>query len=536
MQGVLKNVDILLKIYRILDLDDQIRLSQVNENLKNVFEMFIFRKEDYSSVHVYASPPHFVVTNGGRRNRLLMKHHELMAFLCYHRLVVQTSVHIRGTILDVRPFKNLTSLSYSYSEVSREHARLLATIPLEKLEVNFCTNELGQAIMIGPTWSIEYLVAMTNLRFLKVTSISLETAALSFGEFMSIITKSKLQHIELNCIIVCESHLEDDAYKDSNANVVQLQHLNICVDFKLNKSIMPFMKLFVNLVTLSINVEDEPLTNEILLEFSRVCANLEKLRFERTAFENIRNYVVPAQLNELTLISCYGLSSDNFRQILNISHLKRFKTFNTYPEHASENLTTCDPSKDHLHFDGDAKDLNLEVISSGNSNLVSWIGMEFHNRDAANSHDNNSEVLDFEGNNLTLKTLYGLHSLHSLHFSMHVPSIPWLHVANIFRHSHLKEFALYFLHPNPEAMDVHAPTEGFTIGLRQLKMSWDIFKIALDFWLDLFDKNNQLQLRVREYTTDEHSYKSREVSQRTENSGYLWFSHKMSRFKTKSGG
>uniref|UniRef100_A0A1I8QEA8 F-box domain-containing protein n=1 Tax=Stomoxys calcitrans TaxID=35570 RepID=A0A1I8QEA8_STOCA len=510
MEGVLNNVDVLIQIYRKLDLDDQIRLSQASANLKNVFESFIFSREDYSTLAVSASQGYFAVTNGCSHRRLLLQHHELMEFIRCHQLMVETFLQRNGTILDVRPFRNLTSLSYSNCIISRKHLKLFASLPLEKLDIVSCTNEFGRDIMLGSTWNVEYLIPMRKLRLLKVHSVSdYRRKLISFREFDRMITRTTLEGVWLRCSILSERPFGNGMNAKSPDTTVALKHLDIGFRIRQNNSLLPYMRHFVNLVTLTISVEDQPITEKILLEIVRMCVNLKVLHFKSSSFDNIQDFVVPSKLTEFSVTSCYAFNADNLRQILNLAQLKKFHMTETLTGDVEDNFAISS-SIEHLYVDGDFWDSNIELAFGGGENLkhLSWLVSGFVDNATANGaalkRCTNLEELNLKLSNLPTKPLLELNSLHKLTITLGTASVPWLHIEEILKHPNLTELTLdgHFDYDDPP-MDMHAPTAGFIIGVGLLKISFQIFKVALDFWLDLLSQNIQLQLIVSDVEPDE---------------------------------
>uniref|UniRef100_A0A1I8NXD2 F-box domain-containing protein n=1 Tax=Stomoxys calcitrans TaxID=35570 RepID=A0A1I8NXD2_STOCA len=510
MEEVWKNVDVLLHIYRMLDLDDQIRLSRVNVDLKAAFEMFIFHKEDYSILSLNVNQGCFVVHNGSSHHRWWLKHHELMEFVSYHCLAVETFFQRNGTILDVRPFRHLTSLSYSNCIINRRHLKLFASLPLEKLDIVRCTDEFGRDIMPGNAWNVEYLMPMSKLRSLKVMLTSdFRKHRLSFGDFSRLVTATKLENISLDCSIVLERLLGNEMDNNSSdADVVALKHLDIGLGIGQNYSLLPYGKLFSSLVTLTICMRDPPINNEILMDLNKICGNLEELHFKWSTFQHIEDFCVPPKLKGFSLSSCNGLNADNLRQILNLSHLKKFNTTESVEQDDAE-MVTISSSLEHLFVDEDYWYSNVVMAFGGSENLkhLSWLAsgfVEYSEADAAalrkctHLEELNVKVIDVPSN-IILK----LNLLKKLSIKLYTPSIPWCHIEEILKHSNLQELTLdgYFEYDDPP-VDVNASKMGFAIGVKLIQISDLMFKIGLHFWLDLLKQNIQLQLIVSKLTAD----------------------------------
>uniref|UniRef100_A0A1I8NN89 F-box domain-containing protein n=1 Tax=Stomoxys calcitrans TaxID=35570 RepID=A0A1I8NN89_STOCA len=506
LKRILQNVDILIHIFRMLDIDDQIRLSKVCQAFRNIFELYIFTKEDYSSLTVNANRDYYVVNNESECNRLVLKRKELNEFLDYHRFRVQSFTERNGSILDIRSFCNLTQLHYSFMTITWEHLKAFAKFPniatqLEELVVDCCSDESWGSLMIGNTWKVDWLMPMKNLHRLKV--IKENWTRLSYHNFQKIITNLQLEDLDLRCIVQ-PGRKGRQQYPIPNS---PLRELNIGINFGSKADLTPYLTMLEHLVTLTLTV-DGIVSQKMLNDIATACVNLEGLHFQTSSFEEIMTFVIPAKVTAASLYRCYGLSPENFQQILSVAHLVKLSITET-KVNVVENQGLS-PSIEYLDIYDDQWNSNLILAFGGSEHLkyLHWHACDFDRHVAAHEaalrRCSSLEVLDLKEGHLSLDTLSHLQCLTKLTLPPSMPTLSWSLIVGVLKNPNLKEFVLnkYCKARDLEIDDAEIPKWGFPLALNTIRITLDIFCMALDFWFDVFNQNPHLQLGVYNFRGD----------------------------------
>uniref|UniRef100_A0A1I8PCW0 F-box domain-containing protein n=1 Tax=Stomoxys calcitrans TaxID=35570 RepID=A0A1I8PCW0_STOCA len=319
---------------------------------------------------------------------------------------------------------------------------------------------------------------------------------LSYKDFCKLVTKQNLEYLLLRCIV----QPRKQGRKQYPIPTTTLTELNIGINFGSNDDLIPYWAMLEHLVTLTLIV-DGYVTQKMLNGIATICVNLEGLHFQTSSFEEIKTFVVPAKVKTFFLYRCNYLTPENFQQILSTAHLVKLSITETQVN-VMENQGLS-PSIEHLDINVDLwnSDLILALCGSENLNYLYWNAPGFDRHVAANEaalkRCSSLEVLDLKMGTLSLDTLSHLQCLTKLTLPPSMPTLSWSLIVGVLKHPNLKEFALN-KHCTARDLinDAEIPRRGFPLGLSTIRITLDIFCMALDFWFDLFNQNPHLQLGV----------------------------------------
>lgn len=508
--NILHNLDIVINIYKLLNADDQFRLARVNSDLKEIFERYILPQANYNTLAVSGNLDYFVVTNETRRNRIAYKPEELGEFLNYHKEKVKNFIELNSIIFDIRPFKYLVELNYGFMKIPRTHLLLLAQLEtispkLELLDVDCCRDETMNDVMVGSNWSVDLLLPMKNLKSLKVNMphMPYNWIPLSNEDFLKLCTLPKLEYLNLRCIVQPAKTIA----KLTTANIktaksTHLKKLDIGFNIGRKANISPYLKIFENLVTLVATVRGDDITDLLLAKIADACINLEVFHIQNSYFANVQKFRIPPKVTELALYQSQGLTTENLTQILTELKLNKFSSKKIHYKGEIDDIVLSSDLRD-LYIENYYNHFKLAFGGSLTLNSLSW-----RNESYTTIPNGSGEVflrncinlreLNLLTGTLSLSTLSHLKYLRKLTILPSAIPSSWSYIIGLLQHPSLNEIIMneYIQAKNlREAQDI-APTNAVRTNSRLVKITREIFSLAMGFWLDLFDKNQELRLEL----------------------------------------
>lgn len=511
LKHILHNVDIVISIYKLLNREDQFRLARVNTELKAVFERYIFPQESYSTLKVSQNLDYFVVANESEQNRVAFKAEELHEFVHYHKDQVHKLFRLNKThlISDIRIFPNLTELHYRFITISREHLKMLGelkvTCPkLKLIEFDNCRDENLKNIMLANVWNTKYLLALKNLKSLIVTSIDFIQPwnAMNFRDFYELVLELELEYLHLGaCFLQCDNEnseiMTTYAFED-----IQLKELNVGLKFESISNASSYFNIFKNLQSLTFSIRNGLVSDILLRHLKQACINLTRLHIQKSVFKNIKSFVIPSKVTELSLSECEGLAKANLRQILTNEKLAIFFSATSYYGKGTLKDFTISPNLRELYFLDRTYIQSFKLAFGGSLNLkrLSW---EINAKEEDSLYDDkalqnctNLQELNLLEGFLSLTTLSQFKSLQKLTIRIaYKLANVWSYITTMLQHPSLTEIILKSS-PNSSNSPSDLPLTGFQTNLTKLEVSHQLFAMALDFWLDFYNRNKNLELVV----------------------------------------
>lgn len=499
---IFDNCDIMIYIYKLLNMDDQWRLSCVNQSLRNIFETYIVR-ETFHTMTIYNRNRYvYVLTNHTGVNRLCITHADL------YELVQSCSADVKELILTChvslswrKHFQNLRHLQCNWSELTiedlgliAEHLKQLESLHLEEFD---CENQ-EDAI-------VDILLKIKNLKRLGLYHDQRNKYTIKYRNIHRLFTHLKLELFKTVSEVVLPN---DDimVIQKLTTNSCQLKELALKSTFDPNKwsqNYSSFLSNFSNLKQLDISPKDK-MTDNIFNSLAQTCTHLETLSMRRGYFNHLDYIILPPKLQNLILWDCRFLSTTNLIQFLNGPTLKKFSSICTryYGERRD---FTISPNIQSLRIDY----MNMELFKSiyaNNLNLkeFTWnngAGLKTYRHIATGDQletCSNLETLDMRGQIEVEKLLQLIH-LKTLYIPFLKRPHQWTYITDLLRkHTSLDELIIQYCIQIPGVeLKESPPVAGFTTNLTRLTITRDIFELALDFWLDLCVRNKQMALKCK---------------------------------------
>lgn len=497
------NHEIWVHIYNMLDFIDQLRLCRVNEQLRSIFQYYIW-KENYQHLIVKgnSNPSDFVISNESSINRLCLDEEELQEFLNTYSDKVKVLSENRGGVLDLKKFPRLTGLTYLDLRLSYKQLKLISECCpcLEKLYLSCLTEDECEFIEIGRNWSIKKVLKLRRLKSLRMDHE--DYVPIKYRHFRQIVTKLPLECLQLKASI--EPDITVIKADNKYCRNIQLKDLNVAASFEANKwsqNISWFLTNFENLQSLTVKIT-HTITEDTLAIIAKTCKSLETLKIHYSSFGQIKEFPLPPKVGDLSLHHCRGINSNVLQKILNVHQkLQRFSCrdsdFEATTEHISVN--TCIQA-----LDLDCVD-TVNILNAAAHNQLQEL-VWYHNSPLKDSRDilspksltqcTNLQVLDVKVGQIEVAIMQQLNILSKLIIAHPKPLLNWNYIVDILKHPTLTE--LIIRDSNTTRSSKHLcpviPTIGFPINMSKLQIPLDLFDAALEFWLNLFEKNPNIKL------------------------------------------
>ena len=296
------NLDVLCKLFKLLEPEDQLRFANVTPQLAFVLRNYIWCA-NFKKLKIRKSGERVRVVNETNLMDFELSLEEFDYFLQIYGEDVEEFIEKHGSALNILTMlPNLVTIRYYYLLLSPEHIRLLAETccKLETLFVHSCCNGKRKLICLGSDIEFEHLLEMKNLKSFTLTSNSHNEVKYHFKQY-----NPKKLNISPGI---------------SNS----LECLNVYLQ-SLNEHLWP---MFPNLQNLTLFMIQAIRANE-LQALAYACPQLKQLSFNRCSFIEVDNFGEFKNLTDLSLYHCQGLTYDNLKEILTELQLQTYTSVET---------------------------------------------------------------------------------------------------------------------------------------------------------------------------------------------------------------
>lgn len=500
------NIDIMLNIYKLIDLKDQLQLCLVSDQLKCLFDNFVWKKR-YQTLSIVGFAYHFVITNETLTDLRCLPHEEYQIFLQVYASSVERLIANYDAIMDLRLFPNLRKLEYKFAKAfTKENLRsVVENCPLlDELILKFCGTRYLNFIDLEEALDANLLQQITNLKRLVV--IDRYPDKIKYRHFCAIITKTNLEFLKMNACIVPDNTVVPD---DAN---IALKELQIEVPFNANywpTNYTSFLNNFKNLIKLYIRINDVA-TDETLQIITNTCQKLETFMIHVTVFKDIQLFSIPSTVTDFTIVSCEGLTFGNLQQILTQYNIEKFTSVQTQYQGEFEDFPIS-PLIEVLNFDG-VYTHTFPSAYRDNTCLkhLTWYDMKNCTSDGYTLREipietcTKLESLTIKSGFMPLAPLMHLKSLQKLAMPHSMPFLNWRYILLLLKHPSLVDVQIGDgTPPLWLTKTTHIPAEGFVTNVKNITISLRVFLSAIKFWLDLFSCNSQMRLVCQKFQLNE---------------------------------
>ncbi|XP_073836873.1 uncharacterized protein isoform X2 [Musca autumnalis] len=459
------NSDVMIHIYKLLSFGDQLRLAQVDANLRSIFLQYI-SPICYNKLTVRKlERGYYMVSNGMDTDRSWIQNSS--DFEQFQQFYGSTVCDLFAYIpVRMEFFKNLVKLDcyYIYTITQDAMVQLTNNLPnLEELQVYAVEFETEP-----PNDCIARAIVNELLRFPKLKKLVLNVLICSyeikFKDFYEIVTQLPLEIIEINFPILF----------DTDDNELELQ-----------QSPLPLMQL------------ETECCNEMLRALNRL-TQLHQLTICNTDFCEEANIILPPNLTALHLDHCFGLLLDHLQQFL------QEKSYSKLIEFVTIGTDFRIKEFKELHISSRIKILNIEGFNLN----------QFHSPFVENSALENLTWHGFGRRFAMFNSISLCHNLHTLDMRS-----GYLALETLLNCTNLKKLSLDRIMPDQEFYVIHilqdlpllrelvvqqivksscTSLQAVVTCVSSIKIiGFEHFDDILGFWFDMFSLNPQLELQLQ---------------------------------------
>lgn len=526
------NVDILIHIYSLLNVEDQLKLAQVSDTLREIFHNFIWPM-NYRILKIRLVRNEYIVSDETDLQRKLLnkrsyeefqnlyaKHVEELRIKCEVMLILralQTSLS-KEPLFDLTPFRHLKVLRCPALNIERILLVVAKNLP-DLISLHLDEYTLGASDVTEIV--VENLLKMNKLKNLTLNYSILESqytlyrVNMKFQYFWKLLSQLQLE--------VLEGHFklepppdDDDDYDDSTSvreleeliykNKISLKKLSISTTSQSqqwSRRYKLYFKIFENLQTLNL-ISLDKLDDATLSTLSTCCANLTELTIECSSFNKILNFSIPEKVTKFSLLHCKGLNSKNLQQLLSKPHIIEFISHGVqymfmemfHLEKISASIERLDIDSLDLHklskFCG-RKNENVKHLKlyNGKCGQNSEIYKSYTPAILTTSFGNLQTLeMEHECGELPLNSLQQLKHLRLLKTFIDLPS-QWSYLGELLKLASLHELIIILR----EYQNDVVPPKAFATKVKSLKVDYKVYCDSnLEFFLDLFRQNNYMKL------------------------------------------
>lgn len=511
---ILMNCDILIRIYKLLKFQDQLNLSRINAETKNIFENFIWKEKYRVMIIKKISENNDVLIKGAIGTQpLRFTIEEFKRFFHYYADQIE-DLTLDGAI-DLIKGVNLHNLNkFEHKGILREPLDVETMTKnwpkLKELHLNGLFM-LASHNLDSFGKDLKFKVKVDSpLKALRLFCMhQANTNTLDYMHFQKILSHSNLKCLKINSIIKPNKNSKDLIER---SNCINLQELEVKTTFDpekwLDEHFSSFLKNFENLQTLSIKFCDI-LTDETFATLRRACKNLEKLTIQDSTFGPNANCILPTKLKELSVCSCKNVTGLIVKQMLAIpgdltkfhsrwTVFKEFKDFKISP-----NIRILDTNG--------VNSLDFKSAFEGNTNLkeLTWHGPFYGENDDGTWSSSalhtclNLEVLNTLNHSVPLSALLQLKHLRKLFISESSKFYNWSYLIGLLKHLPLRELIIDKVSYRSILWeDPNVPVAGFSTNVELITFDVRTFKVSLHFWLDLLRENVKLKIVCTHFELD----------------------------------
>ncbi|XP_037819100.1 uncharacterized protein LOC119608667 [Lucilia sericata] len=405
----------------------------------------------------------------------------------------------------VKPFRNLSKLIFYQMVVTNENLLVLSKncLQLNSLHLLKCFCEHFETLAPGININIDSICKIKQLQELKFEP---ETKP-------GTIKPLKVQHVKYllnnvvnltslsfkNFTIVCEE--EDKTTRTYIPDIVwQLQVLNIGIlNYDFWCTFTGYLKCCPQLRKLIIHVNDSNLLLNVKLIdiLSRCCRYLETLCLEGCQLD-IKDFLPLQGLQEISLISCSGLTFENLQQFLGGLKLKKFKLINS-PVNKTYNYIYIAPSLESITIDTPQFTAISEIFQNSLNHFNALHTLNWLNGDITHNwiRDKCPQLKQLQLTNpyILPRIVLSMANLKELTFTTG-HGLNWTLLKMLIRDMSLKRLNIAV---NDVLIDNNRISQKcFRVAttLEFIKLPFGIFVMGLTHWLDVLDVNEQLGFLV----------------------------------------
>ncbi|XP_073843541.1 uncharacterized protein isoform X1 [Musca autumnalis] len=489
------NCDVMIHIYKFLNVGDQLRLAQVNGKLRNLFLQYIWSISYNKLTIIEYEYLLYAASNCMDKDRILyLNSSDLEEFLTFYGNNVNGLY--TNTRLRMEFFRNLIELKYcNKGVILNEMTQLSNTSPnLEVLQVYDHGLEF-----LPPNYFITRGTVTQLLRFVKLKKLVLYIIGfrckIKFKDFWVIVTKLPLEILELYIPILFDSDDNEFEFQQSPLPLKQLEITTVGNDGRF----FSMLNSFRNLKVLTTRLQ---YTNEVANAL-KCLTQLHQLTLNHSNFNEEANVILPPNITILHLKYCDGLLLVHLQQFLHEDsnpkltefiaietdfRVKEFKELQISSRIKILNIEHFDLNQFRTPFVENSALENLTLHSAeGVGSGIHFVRLN------TISFCRNLHTLDMHGQNLALDTLVNLKNLKKLSLDLISADQGFYIIRILLELPLLQELAVR------ELASLICPT------LQAVVTSINCIKIfcfkppgpTIGFWFDMFSLNPQLELQMR---------------------------------------
>lgn len=517
--------NILIKIFEYLKLQDQLNIAEICELFRELIKTSVFKKI-YKEIEIFKTDKYYIVSNK-LHNRF--KNEKTPKFLtssesCY---LLNPEDFIKFLVMNCSNIEIFSLvLNKKYKEYNKNYYNdfeYLKQIQLENLlylnyeGVNFSLEGCVEWLSLGHTnleklylkdCQLENILSVStfkNINNLKTLEIVNENECkISYKSLKNLLAYEKLETLALNYFI--HDFTEEESPESCSKLSSNLKNLTIgCFEYE--NTFWAFnnndLKNLNNLKTLTlITTNNFFIMEEFFVSLNTVCKHLESLSLQRC---NIKNFIPISTLKSLEFQNCFGLTWQDFRNILSKMNLKRFissasrykgefEYFNINPslEHISLHYNILNKIKDIFRLNEN----RLENLAS-----LKW-SVDFAKQLWLNPINcPNLETLHARTKNILIENLIEFQSLKYLTLDIY-EDFPLMDFLKILHHPSLEimkctfENLTKFLTSDRDSLTNEFMTLKTKLKNMSLCFISGICCDIIDLWMNLVLKNRNLTLRI----------------------------------------
>lgn len=206
---------------------------------------------------------------------------------------------------------------------------------------------------------------------------------------------------------------------------------------------------YSRICSLTFSIRNGLVCDILLRHLKQACINLTRLHIQKSVFKNIKSFVIPPKVTELSLSECEGLAKANLRQILTNEKLAIFFSATSYYGKGTLKDITISSNLRELHFLDRTYIQSFKLAFGGSLNLkrLSW---EINAKEEDSLYDDkalqnctNLQELNLLEGFLSLTTLSQFKSLQKLTIRIAYKLANfWSYITTMLQHPSLTEIIL----------------------------------------------------------------------------------------------
>ncbi|XP_037814718.1 uncharacterized protein LOC119605586 [Lucilia sericata] len=516
-EKILHNCDALESIFKYLDLNEQLKISQICKEFEFPITQLIWRLKCRNIKFTQIFPETIMVKCNNKDKECAMDYERIEMFLSLCRSYVQNfelnfmEFAIERITFD---FKNLTTITFYKCQVNNEHLKQLARncLKLSRFHMECCKNCEQKPLIMGRDIQVNIFEEMPELS--ELTVINFYNIDMDYKILQKFYKISKLKKLSIKAPLYVDTSGSNCQgkimYKTKSLDSLRIERFcdqKLWLQFNLKCLVN-----FKNLTKLTLKMDpfaDITVDDIFFLTLANNCQLLEDLTLEQckliiTKFSPIEN------LSSLTLNWCRELSGCNLREIFSVYKLQSLKLTNTL----------CQKNIYNYNYTGD----NLKALTVGTT-LQPDITSALTN--PSNRFENISKLIWFQsgpsslGNPIILENIpyiypkvqklliidyfikiEDLKCLKYLNFlKIHLNTImSWFYLKHLLQLPHLTNLiiglSLGISIDIKASVDEGNSCRELTKNLEYLKIPLIVFSANIEFWLLFLQRNIKLKLTV----------------------------------------